>query len=236
MKKHFSVPLAWHFACVQSFFLCLCLLQTAEAQNLVFAKGFTNSASLGSSTNRGIVLDGAGNRYITGYFNGAVDFDPGAGTQNLTSAGSNDIFLAKYDASGNYVWAKGMGGIGFEMGYSLAVDASGNSYITGQFTGTVDFDPGSGTQNLTTTGNADIFLAKYDASGNYMWAQQIGATNNDIGYALAVDASGNSYITGYFNGTVDFDPGAGTQDLISTGNADIFLAKYDASGNYVWAK
>jgi hypothetical protein len=239
MKKHFSVPLAWRIACVQSIFLCISLLQTAEAQNLVFAKGFTNSEPRGGNMqNRGITMDGAGNRYITGYFQNTADFDPGAGIQNLTSNGNNDIFLAKYDASGNYLWAKSMGSsTGHDIGYAIAVDASGNSYITGYFSGTVDFDPGAGTQNLTSVGSNDIFLAKYDASGNYLWAKGMGSsTGNDVGNALAVDASGNSYITGSFVGTVDFDPGAGTQNLISIGLGDIFMAKYDASGNYVWAK
>jgi phage-related tail fiber protein len=237
MKKHFSVQAALRFACAQFFLFCLSLSHTVEAQDLFFAKGFSNSAPLGGSLeSKGIAVDGTGNRYVIGYFSNTADFDPGAGTQNLSSAGVNDIFLAKYDASGNYVWAKSIGGTSNDLGYALAIDASGNSYITGSFTGTADFDPGAGTQNLSSAGVNDIFLAKYDASGNYVWAKSVGGTVNDLGYALAVDASGNSYITGLFNGTTDFDPGAGTQNLIGAGSNDIFLAKYDASGNYIWAK
>ncbi len=183
----------------------------------------------------GIAVDGSGNSYVTGYFSGTVDFDPGAGTANLTSAGSGDIFIAKYDASGNYVWAGNMGGTFADYGYGIAVDGSGNSYVTGYFQGTADFDPGAGTANLTSAGSRDIFIAKYDASGNYVWAGNMGGTSYDIGYGIAVDGSGNSYVTGYFQGTADFDPGTGTANLSSAGSIDIFIAKYDASGNYVWA-
>jgi phage-related tail fiber protein len=238
MKKQFSVPRAWHIACVQLFLLCISLLHTVEAQNLTFAKGLNSQPLGGNIIGRGIAADGAGNgySYVIGYFANTADFDPVAGTQNLTSAGSNDIFLAQYDASGDLRWAKNIGGTGDDIGYAVAVDASGDCYITGYFSGTVDFDPDAGTQNLTSAGGTDIFLAKYDASGNYVWAKNMGGTGANIGYALVVDASGNSYLTGQFTGTVDFDPGAGTQNLTSSASsADIFLAKYDASGNYIWA-
>jgi PKD repeat protein len=183
-------------------------------------------------------MDGSGNVVVTGYFAGTTDFDPGAGTANLISAGSSDIFIAKYGALGNYVWAKGMGGTNVDRPYSLALDGSGNVFITGSFLGTVDFDPGSGTANRISAGNNDIFLAKYDASGNYLWAMGMGmsGTSDDWGKSLALDGSGNVVVTGFFYGTVDFDPGSGTANLTSAGGADIFLAKYNASGIYVWAK
>jgi len=183
-----------------------------------------------------IVVDGSGNVYVTGNFNGTVDFDPGAGTVNLTSAGSDDIFFAKYNASGNYVYARAIGGTSTDVGNGIKVDGSGNVYVTGYFNGTVDFDPGAGTVNLISAGNQDIFFAKYDASGNYVYAKTLGGTSSDFGYGIAVDGSSNVYVTGVFFGTGDFDPGAGTANLISSGNQDIFFAKYDASGNYVYAK
>ncbi len=180
-----------------------------------------------------VAVDGDGNSYITGYFTGTVDFDPSANTANLTSAGGSDIFLAKYDASGNYVWAKSMGGTIGDIGRSLALDALGNAYIAGSFQGTANFNP-AGTANLTSAGSNDIFLAKYDALGNYVWAKSMGGTGSDEGSSVALDASGNAYITGFFAGTVNFNP-AGSANLTSAGGEDIFLAKYDASGIYVWA-
>lgn len=203
------------------------------AGNYVWAKAI---GSTGNDFSFDIKLDGSGNAFITGYFNGTVDFDPGAGVASLASAGSDDIFLAKYDASGNYVWAKGIGSTGSDIAYSLALDGSGNIFITGYYLGTADFDPGAGTANLSYTAGFDAFVAKYDGSGNYLWAKSVSGTGNEIGYAIAVDGSGNVYFTGYFSGSADFDPGAGVSNLTSAGGNDVFLAKYDATGNYLSAK
>jgi uncharacterized membrane protein (UPF0136 family) len=207
-----------------------------SASGVFVSVGALFSGSATNVTSQGITRDGSGNVYVTGYFSGTVDFDPGAGTANLTVEGSSDIFLAKYDASGNYVWANRMGGTDQDQGLSLAMDGSGNVLLTGYFKGTADFDPGAGTANLTSAGGNDIFLAKYNASGSYVWAKAMGGTGTDQGLSLALDGSGNVLLTGYFNGTAYFDPGGSTTNLVSAGSSDLFLAKYDASGNYVWAK
>ena len=109
--------------------------------------------------------------------------------------------------SQNFAWAKQLGGVGSENSYAIAVDANGNVYTTGYFWLTTDFDPGIGTYNLTSAGLYDIFVSKLDASGNFIWAKQIGGTSNDVGFSITVDANGNIYTTGYFRDTVDFDPG-----------------------------
>jgi hypothetical protein len=206
---------------------------TSSAQTYQWAKRMGGTAlDIGLS----IAVDGSGNVYTTGYFYGTADFDPGAGTSNLTSAGESDIFISKLDAEGNLLWAKSMGGTGNDRGNSIAVDGSGNLYTTGIFRETVDFDPGAGTNNLTSEGLVDVFISKLDASGNVLWAKSMGGTGNDRGYSIAVDGSGNVYTTGLFVGTVDFDPGAGTSNLTSAGNQDIFISKLDAAGNFLWAK
>ncbi|MBK9208838.1 MAG: SBBP repeat-containing protein [Anaerolineales bacterium] len=191
-----------------------------------------------SSTEEGddIAVDGSGNVYTTGSFTGTVDFDPGAGTADLTSAGSNDTFVSKLDSSGNFVWAKRMGGSDIDNGYAIAVDGSGNVYTTGRLRGTGDFDPGAGTTNLISAGLDDIFVSKLDANGDFVWAKRMGGSDYDYGYGIAVDGDGNVYTTGSFRGTVDFDPGAGTTNLISAGLDDIFVSKLDSSGSFVWAK
>ncbi len=204
--------------------------------NFVWAKAM-GGASILNELGFSIAFDGSGNVYTTGCFGGTVDFDPGAGLANLTSsAGSISIFISKLDASGNFVWAKAMGGAFDALGSSIALDGSGNVYTTGYFGGTADFDPGAGVANLTTAVSNDIFISKLDASGNFVWAKAMGATSNDRGYSIALDGSGNVYTTGYFSGTVDFDPGAGVANLISADSSDIFISKLDASGNFVWAK
>ena len=184
----------------------------------------------------GVSVDGSGNVLVTGTFQGTVDFDPGAGTANLTSAGGDDVFIVKLDSGGNYAWAKRVGGTGSDIGRAAAVDSAGNVLITGYFNSTVDFDPGSGTSNLTSVGLDDVFVQKLDAAGNYLWARRIGGTSYDYGTRVAVDSVGNVLVTGYFAGTADFNPGAGTANLTSAGSNDAFVVKLDAAGNYLWAR
>ena len=119
-----------------------------------------------SVTVRSVAVDSSGNVYTTGHFQGTVDFDPGSGTANLTAAGEEAAFVSKLDSSGNYVWAKHFVSSYRVKGESVAVDASGNVYTTGYFSGTADFDPGEGTANLTTNGSVDVFVWKLDSSGN----------------------------------------------------------------------
>jgi hypothetical protein len=194
---------------------------------------------IGSSSNNeignDITVDGVGNVLVTGEFDGTVDFDPGPGTANLSSAGADDAFVAKYDASGAYLWAFSLGDAGSDLGYSMAVDGSDNVLVTGRFRGSPDFDPGPGTANLSSAGGSDIFVAKYDVSGAYQWAFNIGDAGFGSGYAITVDDSDNVLVAGNFAGTADFDPGPGTANLSSAGNQDLFVAKYSPAGAYQWA-
>jgi len=227
MKRKF-LTIGWLF---------LAMLSNAQLPNLKWAKsiGGTMDES-GSSIN----FDASGNVYSTGYFNGTVDFDPGASTFNLTASGGTNIYISKLDASGNFMWAKNMGGTSNSGSYSIVVGPSGNVYCTGWFQGTVDFDPSStGTYNLTAAGSSDIFIVALDASGNFIWARNMGGTLDDYATSIAIDASGNIYTSGAFQGTADFDPGSGVFNLtcIGTGsNYDIFISKLDVSGNFLWAK
>ena len=193
---------------------------------------FANKIETSAVSDYSIALDGSENIYIVSVFQGTVDFDPSLGTANLTSvSGSYDIFFSKYDNNGNYLWAKSIGGSqSQEYGRKLVLDSNGNILITGSFSGTVDFDPGVGTANLTYTSNSTGFLAKYDNNGNYLWAKSVG------GLSLAVNGSGDVNLIGWFQGTKDFDPTTGTALLTSISNSDIFFSKYDSNGNYLWAK
>ncbi|TRX37096.1 FG-GAP-like repeat-containing protein [Flavobacterium restrictum] len=193
--------------------------------NFVWAKAMGGSSG---DIGYGITVDSSGNVYTTGYFTGAVDFDPSStGTFNLTPVGIGDIFVQKLDASGNFVWAKSMGGSSDDYGYGISVDTSGNVYTTGLFQGTVDFDPSStGNTNLTALGGQDIFVQKLDASGNLVWAKAMGGSSDDYGYGISVDTSGNVYTTGLFQGTADFDPSStSATNLVSSGSYDIFVQK-----------
>ncbi len=194
-------------------------------------------ASLSSSGISAIETDAANNVYFTGSYHGTVDFNPSPTvTTNLVSNGNSDIFFAKYDANGNYLFAKSFGAGAFDTGFFIELDGSGNIFVSGYYRLTVDFDPGPGTANITAVGTLnDIFFAKYDAAGNFLWARSLGSTSNDIPGGISIDPTGNVIVAGGFNGTVDFDPGGGTVNLTANGR-DAFFAKYDVNGNYVWAK
>lgn len=215
--------------------LMICSFSFLNAQtNFQWAKNMgSNSTDFGHA----IAVDASGNAYTTGYFSGTADFDPGAGTYTLTSNGSNDIFVSKLDLNGNFVWAKKIGGTGNDIGRAIAIDGAGNISVTGSFFGTTDFDPNAGVTNLTSAGSNDIFVLKLNPAGNLVWAKNFGGTQDDKGYAIATDVSGNVFTTGYFMNTADFDPAATTYTMNGFGgNEDAFVSKLDASGNFVWAK
>ena len=174
-----------------------------------------------------IEVDSADNVYTTGRFYGMVDFDPGAGIFIIIAAGYDDVFVSKLDSAGNFVWAKHMGGTGFDNGSGIIVDSAGSVYTTGEFSGTADFDPGAGTFNLISDGSRDIFVSKLDSTGDFVWAKAMGGWSvYEHTYGIAVDSTGNVYTTGYFQNTVDFDPGAGIFNLTWRGNDDIFVSKW----------
>ncbi|MCA9098811.1 MAG: SBBP repeat-containing protein, partial [Planctomycetaceae bacterium] len=209
-----------------------------SAGKFVWAKGFGGSSNENGTA---IAVDSDGNSYVTGFFRGTVDFNPGSGTFNLTSSSSSDdIFIMKLDSQGEFAWAKKIGSTGYDAGLGIALDDAANVYTTGYFRGITDFDPGSGTFNLTSAGGRDIFVSKLDTAGNFVWAKNFagtqGETTIESGYGIAIGENGNVYTTGGFEATVDFDPGAGTANLTSNGNSDIFVSVLDSNGNYVWAK
>ncbi len=220
-------------------FICLMVFMPAFAQ----VPDFEWAKSMGGTGNDqsiGMVVDAAGNIYITGFLaHAGGDFNPGGTGGALTSAGSSDAYIAKYDPQGNYLWGKSMGGSGADRSTGIAVDAAGNVYITGYISVSGgDFNPGGTGGSLTSAGNNDIFIAKYAPNGNYLWAKSMGGTGNEAANGIAVDAAGNIYIAGYLAvAGGDFNPGGTGGVVTATGAGDeVFLAKYDLNGNYLWAK
>jgi hypothetical protein len=188
-----------------------------------------------------LVVDENDDILVTGNFSGTVDFDPDAGINNLTSVGSSDLYVLKLTANGNFVWASHAGGSGTIMGYSITHDNNGNSYVTGMYEATVDFNPNSTGFNLISAGGYDIFVLKLNISGDFVWAKSMGSDyifGLDVAYSIAVDDSENVYTTGMFIGEADFDPGLGTYYL-TTGTANNsynpFVCKLDANGDFLWA-
>lgn len=192
--------------------------------NLVWAQRFG-----GSSNDRGtsITTDQAGNIYLTGYFySPTIVF----GKDTLRNAGNvGDIFVVKFDQAGTILWSKREGGAGLEIPHSILVDGNNNIIVAGRFSSnSITF----GSTTLLQAGSMDAFIVKYNASGNVLWAQGAGGGTNDEAYSLGADHSGNIYVAGYFTQPANF----GTIKLTSAGISDAFLAKYDPSGNIVWAR
>ena len=185
------------------------------------------AGGIGYDEGRGVATDAAGNIYVGGLFQNTASF----GTTNLTSSGESDVFLAKYDPSGTLLWVRKAGSADFDEAHSIAVDSQGNVVLTGFFDANATF----GTLTLTnTSGSDDIFVAKCNSAGTFLWARKAGGSaTNDVGNGIAVDTNANIYVTGYFAGTATF----GAITLTSSNSSpDSFLAKYDSSGNVLWAR
>jgi hypothetical protein len=208
------------------------VMKLTSAGALVWAR------RIGTTTDEGaydVICDGANNVYVTGSYRGTVDFDPGAGTNNLASAGNQDCFLLKLNSFGNFVWARSMGGTLDDYGSAIEIDAaSANLYLTGTYNGTADFNPSAAVNNLISYGAQDAWVGKYDVNGNYAWAVHLGGTAGDYGYDLKVGASNNYvYCIGNFAGTsVTLTPGCSCPTYSSQGgtNSDIYCVKLTCSG------
>jgi len=167
-------------------------------------------------------FDASGNVYITGYFAGTINL----GGANLTSAGNEDIFVAKFNASGVHQWSQRFGDAASQTAFSIQTDGFGNVVITGNFSGTLNF----GGIDLVSSGT-DVFLATFNASGVHQWSARYGDSAVQSGTALEIDNSNNILLTGYFAGQIDF--GNGT--LTAVGGNDVFLAKFNSAGSPQWS-
>jgi hypothetical protein len=183
-----------------------------------------------------INIDAAGNVYLTGYFEGTLDFDPGSGNEIRTSMTDRDIFVLKLDTDGNFVWVSQFEGTMDGEGVSLEVDENENVYVTGLFQGTYDFDPTAGTHYLTALGNRDAFVLKLNSNGGLNWVAQQSGADNGYGISIDLDNNGNIGVAGFFAGTIDFIPGPGTFALTSNGSFDLFALKLDNNGNFMWVR
>jgi hypothetical protein len=213
--------------------------QDAEG-NFIWAKQM--GGPMASQANY-IAVNGLGNLVITGSFTETVDFDPGPGVFEMTAI-YQDIFIVSLTTAGEFIWAKQITSDYNDIGQTIAIDpVDGSILVTGYFTGTADFDPGPGYFELSPSylGNYDLFLLKLDVNGNFRWAVRIGADNFDAGMGVAVNASSEIFLTGFFAGTVDFDPGADVYEMVASygdllGYGDGFVCKLGSNGRFIWAK
>jgi hypothetical protein len=210
-------------------FLCSFM---ADAQSYKWAK------AIGAGHNdvvTSIAQGDSNSTFITGWFSVQTTI----GGITLNSRGSNDIFVAKLDSNGNAIWAIREGGYADDRGYGIKVDANGNVYVAGQFSGTDSF--GNGTSVHTSAGGTDAFIAKFNSTGTLQWAKAGGGTRNERGNAVALDANGDAYFCGYFGLGGGGGPGGGNASANFGGTTlngrtqgEIFAAKVDASGTWKW--
>lgn len=215
---------------------------TSAGNNDIFFAKFNSAGSLvwikriggtGDDQATTISFDQTGSTiFLGGMFSGSVDFDPNAGLATLTSGGGRDAFLGRYTTDGAYMWIGNISGTADAQIRDIVCTPT-TVYVTGLFYGSADFGFGGAVNNQTSSGVADLFIAGYAlADGTINYLRIIGSVaGEDYGYSIATDASSNIYVTGVYNGTVNF----GNTNLTSTGNMDMFCAKYTSNLSPVWA-
>jgi Ca2+-binding RTX toxin-like protein len=200
----------------------------------------------GQGTNRSQIVDidadGPGNVFITGWFGGDTDFDPKSGETILSSEGGRDAFASRLDRSGALMWVRQIGSDDGDEGRAIAIDQTTRDvYVGSSHVGTVDFDPTSTSDDRSTnsddrnTGHEN-FITRYDSSGTRIWTNQFSENAGDLAVAdLAVDVEGDFYVTGVMSGVMDFDANTNVAQFEATSGQDVFTAKYDADGEFIWA-
>ena len=211
---------------------------------LLWAKQFGGPGDTGAAPNI-LEIDKDNNVIVCGTFNNTVDFDPGPGTLNITSTAHIQSFIVKLSSNGDLIWAKQFGNSPVVYSGSTIVDvrcdAQGNIYTVGTFAGSCDFDPGSAIYTLTANSLQNGFISKLTANGNFVWAKMLGNTTNSsydmmTSRGIEIDGMNNIVTTGWFNGSFDFDPGPGVNNVTSAGGDDCYILKLTSNGDFIWVK
>lgn len=204
------------------------LAKYTAAGNYVYGKTILSPNTYSASAlDNALFVEKNGNVYLTGQIDASsFDFDPSANIVSI--AGYYDCYFAKYDMNGDYAWAYKIGGSSGESGKDISVDSLGNIFILGNFTGTVDFNPGAGVANMTSTAYTDLFFAKYNQSGTVLMGRHLATSE---ARNMSLDYLNNIYIGGNFptSSTIDFDPSSTTTFNLTGNGTTIFIAKYGAS-------
>ncbi|MDF2437485.1 MAG: hypothetical protein K0Q95_1861 [Bacteroidota bacterium] len=185
----------------------------------------SGGGSLAEDT-KAVATDKDGNIFVTGnFYSSTITF----GSFTLSNVGQNDVFLVKYDKSGNVLWARSAGGTGYDLGKAVATDDAGNVYIAGNFQSpSISF----GSTTLVNAGAEDVFIAKFNAAGVIQYEYRLGNTGSDQGFGIATDGSGAVYITGSYNNSISL----GSAMVSSAGGNDVFVLKLSLAGTVQWMK
>lgn len=221
----------------RSYSACFALLLAMQlnAQSFEWAHSITGG-QFDQQTAWATCMDSQGAVITIGSFVNSTDLDPGPGVFTVTSNGDADAFIQKVDAFGNFMWGASFGGSSTEWARSVAVDSQDNIILTGRTAGTVDLDPGPGTDFQTTPNTVPAaYVIKLDPQGQYLWGRIFGGNGIDAGYGVAIDSEDNIITTGVLgNPGGDLDPGPGVFTAGGNGQSDIFVQKMDANGIFLW--
>jgi hypothetical protein len=219
-------------------FFCASAVSIAQLPSFGWAGAMVGNGY--ANTGFAICTDQKGFVYTTGIAGGyTIDMDPGPAVKVDSCKAARITFITKTDPAGNLVWGhllKNGSGPEENCGIAIATDASGNVIVSGYYEGTLDFDPGPSTYDLTAAGSSDIYLLKLNVSGNFIWAETFGGSGDDYATDMATDGFSNIYLTGSFSGVADFDPGPGTHTVSCDNFSDVFLLKCDQAGSLLWAR
>jgi len=205
------------------------LYDTFVAKMASGSSGSWSKAILSAGTTSAAV-DSTGNVFLVGLLSGTTNFGPTAASA-LTQVGNQDIIVAKLDPTGAYLWSKSFGHVNaFDATPTIAVDAGGNLFITGYYTGVIDFGGGP-----FTAVSQDGYLAKLDPNGNHLWSKHFASPQAAAAGGVALDTLGQPTVVGNFTSSVDLGGGSLTATGGQQGN-NAFVAKFDAAGNYLWAR
>ncbi len=212
---------------------------SATNGNVLWAKAFQGTSSTPNiAFGYGLDIDNNDNIIISGHFKGTVDFDPSSGVSNKTSAGEEDIFIAKFGPAGGLLWVNVYGGASFENGFKVHCDFENNIIFTGTFlSNLLDFDPNSSAgiinHNTTNPLSNDSYLVKLNTNGVFVWGFQFSESNFR---KITTDTQGNIYCVGDFFANTDFDPFIGVVSLTASSPNDAFTIKLTSSGGLSWVK
>lgn len=214
--------------------------KTDASGNVLWSRQLGN-AEMNGNSGYSVALDPAGNVVVVGEYKSTVDFDPDVfGVSFLNSGINGNVFALKLDANGNFIWVKGLIAGGEAFGWEdLTMDAVGNMVLSGNFEGTGDFDPGVGVYNMSAVGQQAGFIIRLDANGQFSWAKKLDALitagGSVVPRGIGSDANGNIVVGGYFNGTIDFDPGLSNATATADWT-DAFMVKLNSAGQMIWKK
>lgn len=215
--------------------ICCSLMLNAQVLEWAYNIGPAKSTTV-DEVGENIVVDDSLNVYIIGNFEDTVDMDLSAGVHQVISSGYSNICLAKYDQYMNLIWCNHLYDESSATAVGLQISPDNTLQIVGGFSDTLDVDPSANEALLITVGYGDHFFAEYDLDGNYLQSWSFGNGGGDFIHNLHTDINGNIYMTGWFQNTVNFNPGGTPYNITSSCSVNGYLVCYDSSGSFRWAQ